>query len=420
MRILQVLHWFLPQHTAGSEIYTYHLAQELDKRHEVAIYTREESERGTREELDETYKGLRVHRVYEPPPEGMLRLDQRALRRFRNPAIERSFRTYLDRFRPDVVHAQHLFKLSGNLIQIAQARGIRTVVTLHDYWFLCYNGQLLRPGLQPCTGPLGGLRCPGCAELPLAPAWRRVLSPLLWPLFLYRTRFLRRCLSQADALVSPSAYLAGVFERHGFPLERILVSDNGTNLSWQAQAARPPHEKLRFGYIGTLAPHKGVHILLEAFAGLETAEAELHVYGGAGADETYARRLRERYGAIAQFRGPFAHDQISDVLNAIDVLVVPSVWAENSPVTIHEAQIAGVPVIASDIGGMTALVREGRAGWLVPSGDIDALRHRLISLIATPEQLSDVQETMKPVKSIAAQARELEALYRRLCRAYTD
>lgn len=416
MRILQVLHWFLPQHTAGSEVYTYQLARELAQRHEVALYCREEGH--PERELaakDDAYAGLPVHRVYCNAPPGSTQLARRALARFRNPRIAHDFAAYLDRYAgggPDVVHFQHLFKLSGELISICRRRGISTVVTLHDYWFLCYNGQLLRPGLRPCSGPLGGVRCPGCAELPLRPWQRWALAPALWPLFIYQTRYLRRCLRQADALISPSAYLAEVFARHGFR-GRVRVSDNGSDVSWQVSEGRTPHTPLRFGYIGTIAPHKGLHVLLDAWAGLSGA-AELWVYGSAGADAAYAQALQARELPGVRFQGPFAHADIARVLAELDALVVPSVWAENSPVTIHEGRTARVPVLASEIGGMPDLVREGRAGWLFRAGDAADLRRQMQRLVDDPAQVAQVSQGILPVKSIAAQAAELEALYAEL------
>ncbi len=417
MRILQVVHWFLPKHTAGSEVYTYQLSRELARRHQVAIYCREDGhpERAFVAEEDH-YQGLPVHRVYYNPAPGPTQLARRALARFRNRRIAADFAAYLDSFTggpPDVVHFQHLFKLSGDLIALCRRRGIPTVVTLHDYWYLCDNGQLLRPGLRPCSGPLGGLRCPGCAELPLPVVARWALAPALWPLFLHRTAYLRRRLRQADAIISPSAHLAEVYARHGF--DRILVSDNGSDLSWQAERGHPLHAPLRFGYIGTIAPHKGLHVLLEAFAGLGVP-AELWVYGGAGADGGYAAEMRAWDAPGVRFLGPFAHGEIARVLAEIDVLVVPSVWAENSPVTIHEARTARVPVLAAEIGGMRDLVREGHAGWLFRSGDAGDLRRQMRWLVEDPALVAQVSEGILPVKSIAEQAAELESLYARLAR----
>jgi glycosyltransferase involved in cell wall biosynthesis len=413
VRILQVIHWFLPYHTSGSEVYVAQLSAALGRRHVVAVYCREDGRPDSLfHEEEGSFQGYPVHRVYHNPPAGPGYLAGKALTRFRNRLVEESFRRYVERFRPDVVHFHHLFKLSGALISIAQQMDVPTVVTLHDYWFLCDNGQLLRSGLVNCQGPRGGLRCADCAELPRV--WRRLLAPVLIPFFIYRTRFLRRALQRADAIIAPSRYLQGVFIRHGFPAGRILLCDNGTDASWRRKARHAAGERVRFGYIGTLAPHKGIHLLLEAFAGLQR-EAELRIYGDPTANPDYVVQLQALVcSPLVSFKGAFAREELPRVLGELDVLVVPSLWAENSPVTIHEARVARLPVLAADIGGMPDLIREGEAGWLFRAGDAGDLRRQIAAVLEAPQQLARVRSRIRPVKSIEENAHELEALYARL------
>nr|MBC8492137.1 glycosyltransferase [Chloroflexota bacterium] len=112
MRIAQVVHWFLPRHLAGTEIYTYGLARELSKRHELHIYCREDGFLD-RElyETDEVYEGLPVRRVYFNLIGVKANPANQALIEFKNSTIEGSFRRFLDQVKPDIVHFQHLFKL---------------------------------------------------------------------------------------------------------------------------------------------------------------------------------------------------------------------------------------------------------------------------------------------------------------------
>ena len=114
--------------------------------------------------------------------------------------------------------------------------------------------------------------------------------------------------------------------------------------------------------------------------------------------------------------GPFERDEIGRVLGEIDLLIVPSIWPENSPVTIHEARAARVPVLAAEIGGMPELVREGRAGWCFSPGDAADLRRWLETIAASPAMLERTRAETRPVKSIAENAQEIEALYARIVR----
>ena len=67
--------------------------------------------------------------------------------------------------------------------------------------------------------------------------------------------------------------------------------------------------------------------------------------------------------------GEFKHSRIAEIFSEIDVLVVPSVWYENSPLVIQEAFLAGTPVIASDIGGIPELVKDKENGLLFKAND---------------------------------------------------
>src|SRR5439155_27163384 len=89
-----------------------------------------------------------------------------------------------------------------------------------------------------------------------------------------------------------------------------------------------------------------------------------------------------------RMRGAMAHDRVADALASIDVLVVPSIWPENSPLVIQEAFLAGVPVVASRIGGIPEVVHDGRDGLLVQAGDPEDLHRGLMRLLEEPELLA--------------------------------
>jgi glycosyltransferase involved in cell wall biosynthesis len=463
MRIVQVLHDFLPVHQAGSELYTYHLIKELQTRHDVALFCREDglpstpsrlrvSEDLTFIEADETYDGIPVRRLYlnssgAKEPVGGLPPSKRnpgPVERFRglygSRSVEQSFDRFLDDTRPDVVHVQHLHRLSGGIIASAKRRGLPVVVTLHDFWYLCHRIQLLRPNLARCSGPARGLKCAGCAELRFPYPWRFVLSPVTAPLFIERTSYLLRHLAMADAILSPSAFVRDIFVRNGFPAGRIEVSDYGTADGWlvefrqavgQRQSAaenldlspapsdRSPaaasERRLRFGFVGSVMRHKGVHTLIEAFNQLARPEAELHIFGDPNFDPVYYADMEALARAPhIQFRGKFENTRIAQVLAHIDVLVVPSIWYENSPITIHEARLAGIPVIGSRLGGTPELIQDGVSGFLFRAGDVADLRAKMQRLLDEPGLLAQLREGVRPVKSMQENARELESIYQQL------
>jgi glycosyltransferase involved in cell wall biosynthesis len=109
--------------------------------------------------------------------------------------------------------------------------------------------------------------------------------------------------------------------------------------------------------------------------------------------------------------GAFEQGAASEVYAGIDVLAVPSLWLENSPLVIHEAYAAGVPVVAARIGGMPGLVHDGWNGLLYDPRSPGALAEALRGLVSRPERLAEFASRLPAVKSIADDAREWEATY---------
>lgn len=446
MRILQVAHAYLPGSSGGTEVHVHLLSRELRTRHEVAIFHRVHDPSRTENALVEAeLDGVPVYRVVNN-----FSWSPSAEYEFYNPGLEGAFAGVLEAFRPDVVHFHHLAGgLSTTLPGLARQRGLPTALTLHDYWYMCHRSTLWTSAGLLCPGPEGGLRCAQCwmddhyppvgtaaqrvRELGLREALRRLpgyLQDRLVPdggvslrsyhttRLMVRDAYLRRLLESFDALVSPSQFLRGRFAAWGADARRIAHIPNGVDPD-KFGALRPDlplGERLQAVYVGALAPHKGPDVLVRAFDGLTDCPVDLHVYGGPGPTaelRAYARRLAEgaRNPHVA-FRGTFPNDRIGEVLSGADLVVVPSVWYENCPMTVLEALYARRPVLASGIGGMAELVREGETGFTFRAGDAPHLAERLRELAGDRSLLQSVHERMARPSTIAETAGRLEALYR--------
>jgi len=413
MKILLVVHQFLPRHRTGTEIYTYSLAKELSQRHKVYLFYREEGHVGRRPaEEDGEFNGLKVRKVYLNQPADPC---HQFLATFKNRAVERSFAVLLDRVKPDIVHIQHLMNLSGGLVFIAKRRGIPVLMTLHDYWFLCANAQLVRPDRQVCRGTRLRLECADCAAARLNQPWVRLLRPLLALLFLWRDAYLQKVIHEVDLFIAPSLFLREKYIAAGVPERKIVHLEHGLDLRRVRASRRKDRTGVRFGYLGSLAWQKGVHVLIEAFNGIADDSAELWIYGDPSVFPDYVRHLRElAANPCIRFRGRVDGEDIGSALSELDVLVVPSLWYENSPLVIQEAFAAKVPVIASDLGALAEKVHHGLNGLLFPPGDAASLRELLQRLIEEPAILERLRVNIRPVKSMAEHAKEIEALYERL------
>jgi glycosyltransferase involved in cell wall biosynthesis len=145
-------------------------------------------------------------------------------------------------------------------------------------------------------------------------------------------------------------------------------------------------------------------------------EATLDIYGNLERYELYVEELRGLAGDDERitFAGPFPREEVGRVFSGLDVLVVPSRWYENQPGVILEAFAAGVPVVATDLGGMSEFVKHEKNGLLFELENAVDLAHQLRRLGEEPGLIQKLRTGIGPVKTVAEDADELEELYNTL------
>jgi glycosyltransferase involved in cell wall biosynthesis len=451
MRILHAIHDFLPRHRAGSEIYAFELCRELGRAHHVTV-------------LCADYDPSRPHghvswRVHEGLP--VVELANNWLcasfeDTYRSPVIGDRIAHVLQAVQPDVIHLHNLLTLSFDLPVLAGQHGIPVVATLHDYSLVCpAGGQRLHRSEEHSCEVIDTERCVRCfRESPLqaqisfgrvtaltgasGPLHRAASATLRWfprlaahaeeairraPVMHLSVEHIDRRLSAArrlfdliDLFVAPSMSMAAEFQRLGLDEAKLRVSDYGfAPLGPVSQNGNGARGRLRIGFVGTLVWHKGAHVLLDAVRSLSESAYEVRLFGDPGLFPDYAARLRaQAAGLPVHFMGGFDRGQRADVYKQIDVLVVPSLWLENSPLVIHEAFMAGVPVVGARIGGISELVDDGRTGLLYNPTSSSELAGALRLLVERREALGELRAEVlsKPrVKSIEDDAREWEQAY---------
>lgn len=407
MRILFVAHDYPPQGVGGTEVHTEAVANELASHgHDVRVFAGGLGKgSGDRSVMDDRRGAVVVRRVGEPPEVGLLRL--------RDPWVRLEFERFVEEARPDVVHIQHLLHLSGDLIEAARARSLPSVVTLHDFWFQC---PAIHPGARvrhPFSGSAWGVAC----------VWHHALRPrriasmgmrgmlpagLIAPLG--RAATLRRQLALADLILAPSRFVHDAFLRFGIPGSQLRVIPHGTHVQ-PVPRARPFTAPVRFGFVGSLLPAKGVHVLCRAFRRLD-GNSTLHIYGRVH-KTSYLRRIARSFGSRIRYEGEFPPDNAGAVYSTFDVLVVPSLVGESYGLTAVEAQSCGLPVIASRIGALPERVRHGRDGLLVPPGDVRALR-RALAYFQDPREVRRFAAEVPAPLPMASYVEALEEIYARV------
>jgi len=287
-----------------------------------------------------------------------------------NPLAAKELRRFAERVRPDVAHVHNTwYALSPSVLAALTDADVPVVMTLHNYRLLCANAQLFRNGgpCQDCVGshPWHGVwhRCYHGSALASAAAsatialnrqrstWERHVA-----LFLTMTEF------------SKQRFVAG-----GLPDERIWVKPHSVADPGRRPAL--PSTSRAILYVGRLSAEKGLPVLIDAMADLREADLELLVIG----DGPERSALERRAGPGVRFIGRLEPAQVRDQMLRARALAFPSVWFETFGMSVVEAMAAGLPVIASDLGGTREIVGD-RAGRLVPPGDVATWRVTLRGL----------------------------------------
>jgi glycosyltransferase involved in cell wall biosynthesis len=441
MKVLFTVHQFFPEDRAGVEIVTLGLAKELKERgHEPYVFAAKrntpEGEPGPGEIEDYEYEGIPVRRVGRPE-EGFSRPYSL---NYRNERMAERAKEYAREVGPDLVHLMHLQGLSASVVPAFKGLGVPVVYTAADFWTVCPVVDLRRHDGAMCEGPEtphcvrciasrnpdprlkdAAARVPnalakGAVQLSRTPA-ARFSGPLRQiGAVAERPAYIRENMKHVDLVLAYTRLTRDLLSANGIGVGKTYVSHYGVDTSHipDTRGGRPAPPPLRVGFVGTLAPHKGCDVLVRAFGKLPAdLDATLSIHGDTG---RYAEFVEELRGLAAgderiTFHGAFSREEAGNIFSGLHALVVPSRWYENAPGVIFEAFAAGVPVVATDLGGMSEFVRPEENGLLFSLEDAEELAQQLQRLAEEPGLLRQLEEGIGPVKTVGEYVDEVEALY---------
>ncbi|TXD39507.1 glycosyltransferase [Lujinxingia vulgaris] len=226
-----------------------------------------------------------------------------------------------------------------------------------------------------------------------------------------------------DLFIAPAQYLHDRYrDEFGLSERKLTYLDYGFARERMMGRSRTGGEAFTFGYIGTHIPAKGIHHLIQAFGQLD-GEPNLRIWGRPRGQDSDALRalaaalpegVAERVEWLPEYRN---QEIVQDVFNRCDAIVVPSVWVENSPLVIHEAQQARVPVITANVGGMAEYVHHEVNGLLFEHRCPSALAEQMQRFVDDPgfaESLGArgyLYSSSGDIPEVASHVQEVERLY---------
>jgi glycosyltransferase involved in cell wall biosynthesis len=358
---------FYPPYLGGVEVLVSSLARELVGRgHDVAVATLAAPGLPAREDD----AGVRVHRI-ATATQRVDRLFATSARPWAPPAPDpgavAGLRRVLARERPDVVHGHDW--LARSVLPLKRRGGPRLLMSLHYFTLSCPKKSLMRGG-RPCDGPRLAkcLRCAGrhygAAKGTAVVSAQSLFAPL------------EAALVDLFLPVSAATAAGNGLAAAGLPFRVVpnfvpAAAEPGPHA--ELLAALPGEPYLLF--VGDVRRDKGVHVLLDAYRQLST-RPPLVLVGKVWPDTP--RELPRGARLLRDWPNPAVREAMRRCL----ALVAPSIWPEPFGIVVAEALTAGRPVVASAIGGIPEIVRDGREGLLVAPGDAATLATALRTIAA--------------------------------------
>ncbi|MBR0953608.1 glycosyltransferase family 4 protein [Bradyrhizobium canariense] len=283
----------------------------------------------------------------------------------------RKLASLVDETRPDLMHCHNIYhQLTPSIVGVAKSRGIPVVLTLHD----------TKPVCPVHTRALGNNLCSLCIGGDFHHVLKHRCSDgsIAQSAALYLEAVTQRWLGsyeKVDRFIAPSQFMRDSVLRR-FSADRVALLHNGVDVATISPSGL---DKGYLLYCGRLAPGKGAETLLRAHQAAGSRWPLVIAGTGPLTDE-----LKSQFTENVQFAGHLSGPELSTMLAESSVVVVPSEWCENCPMSVLEAMAHGKPVIASRIGGIPELVNDLATGFLFEPNNTDELRDRLERLMSDP------------------------------------
>lgn len=312
-----------------------------------------------------------------------------------NPRFDAVVKDIIELVQPDIAHIHCIQSMGVGMVDICRKAGVKTLVTLHDAWWICPNQFMLD---------------------------ENEVFREQWNTEDERSKTIARALSKIDMLLAPSKYFAELHER---TLGRdVLVNKNGVTRPL-GQISKRKKDVIRFGYVGGKTKIKGVHLILEAFRKHRFPNTELVVVDNLlnlGARSFFDND----FDGVERFRiePAYSQDTIDHFFSEIDVLLFPTQWKESFGLTVREAVLRDVWVIATDAGGVSEDIIDGENGTIIPfDSGVEELSRAIAEVCERYQAMDDgavIELPKSHIRTFAEQKDELAGLYQEILSNQAD
>ncbi|RJQ56259.1 MAG: glycosyltransferase [Nitrospiraceae bacterium] len=295
----------------------------------------------------------------------------------------------LDKYHIDIVHMHDIHRqMSPSILHEIKKREIPVVMTLHNYKMICPSFLMMAHG-KPCEACDQGKYFNAVKLKCVKGSFFR--SALL-AIELYMHHKILDAYKNVNVFIAPSIFLKNKHEEMGFHKNIVHLpyplDVKGFDKVNPEEIKEKTGGQLTFVYFGRLEPEKGLFTLFESIKNISYNEAESRVVfkiigEGAIKDELHEIALRNGMHNV-EFLGYLTGEDLFTEIRKADVVIIPSEWYENYPVSVMEAFALGKPVIGARIGGIPEMVKDNATGLTFESGDPSDLGEKITYVIKNP------------------------------------
>lgn len=436
MRILYCLNHFLPQSMGGTEMYVWALCKYLQNdKVDFAVLHPRFNEDIPAEYL---YDGIPVVTYLETTIAG-----HDAFLGKKAPSGIQEFKKIIHKIQPDIIHFHEITPSNGITIHHVKAainKGIKTILTCHLAHYSCSAGTLIQNGKVLCNGVWGLKKCTKCvyhfriktsllssilSHLSLLYQTLRISSivpiqklrsALNISYYVKRTKEdLTTLADNVDQIVVLAQWYKNILLANGVPLQKITIIEQGLisnsfEKDTKLDTSITPPVKLVF--IGRIDPVKGLQLIIDAFKCFSADEITIDLFGNVP-DKEYENKFLTQINQISgiTYRGKIANEEVVSTLQQYDALLLPSMFSEMAPLVIQEAFKANVPVIGSNVYGISEFVEHEKNGLLFEFSNLKHLTEILQNIVVKPETLKKLKQKIKEPYSFKKVAEQYHELY---------
>ena len=283
-----------------------------------------------------------------------------SLKIFNNKEANLKLEALINNEKPDIAHLHNVYyQISPNIINILKKHNIPVIMTLHDYKLICPNYKLFNQN-KICT------KCEGkqfyhcftnkCVK-------NSYPKSLLAMLEAYYQKHISKAYDKIDVFIAPSQFMKKMCVTFGIPKEKIIVLNNFTEDSNTPFIKKNPSNNYLL-YFGRLSKEKGLDFLINTISE-SINQLPLKIVGTGPLHKQYKTKIKELNAENKiKLIGPKYGNELKELIQDSKAIIIPSIWPENMPISLLEAMLFKKTVIASKIGGIPEIIKNGENGFM--------------------------------------------------------